>query len=307
MIEYGTTSTNVRVPICCWMDFRNPLIGIAKKRAKIHYMRRKGINLDWVAVGKVTKNLSKNSKAKPLQIVRTQIPLVAANGMTIMKSQGSSLPSVVVHVIRYRGKNSNNKTHEPGDRKITRESLYVACSRATSLNGLYINGKFTPPKAPPKDDAVSVEMTRLRDAPMKFSLRFLQDIPPEFVKIYFHNVQSFISHIPDVICDQCAVGSDIMAFVEPHLLANDQIEDSVRNYICDFRDNCRSTRNSEMALVFRRKEVNTTSARILKYFKPTGHCLFASLSVHDVTVIMTYKSPNYSKSEFVQHLRSLLS
>jgi hypothetical protein len=191
------THERKKIPKRCWMDFRNPLVGATKRVSTRSHQIRKQINVDWTAIDRLTRNLSKTGRHKGLEIVRNQIPLVAANGMTITKSQGSSIPVVVVSVKRFR--NQLGKL----TRKLSRELLYVACSRATSLNGLYIDGEFEAPAPPPANDPVSLEMDRLRNIPFRFKLRFLQDSAHEN-KLFFHNVQSFSAHVADVLADNCA-------------------------------------------------------------------------------------------------------
>jgi hypothetical protein len=43
---------------------------------------------------------------------------------------------------------------------VTRAALYVACSRATSLSGLFFEGEFNPP-VKPMHDVVELEISRL--------------------------------------------------------------------------------------------------------------------------------------------------
>jgi len=198
MIEYGTRRNGERIPTKAWIDFRNPLIGVQKRSITKAYQKNKHIPSHLVRIDRIKRNLSK-SRHHGLELVRTQIPLVAANAMTINKAQGSSLPEVVVSVSRFKTKKGT------WTRKLTRELLYVACSRATSLAGLYIDGEFEPPNPPPEDDPVSQEMTRLRDIPFKFTLKFLQDFGDENEKIFFHNIQGFRLHFEDLIANQCAM------------------------------------------------------------------------------------------------------
>lgn len=194
-IEYGITTTADRVPYKAWMDFRNPLIGVTSRSTTKAYQLRKNIDLNLVMVGRITRNLSKTGRHGSLQLIRTQIPLLAANGMTIDKSQGSSLKWVCVCVKKTKHRR----------RKISRERLYVGCSRATSLDGLFIDGIFEPPATPPEDDPVSTEMRRLRKTPFEFSIKFLQDFDNSYYKIYFHNIQSFLLHHADLVADHCAM------------------------------------------------------------------------------------------------------
>jgi hypothetical protein len=48
------------------------------------------------------------------------------------------------------------------EKGLTRQALYVACSRARTLSGLYIEGRFVPPTCH-KDDQIELEMQRLAE------------------------------------------------------------------------------------------------------------------------------------------------
>jgi len=80
--------------------------------------------------------------------------------MTIMKAQGSTLDVVVVSLdVGGSGKRMQ---------KLSRQLLYVGCSRATKLEGLYLDGKFEAPSRPTSTDPVSFEMGRLRNTGFQF-------------------------------------------------------------------------------------------------------------------------------------------
>jgi len=76
------------------MKCEHPMIEaeLKKKEAK---MKKNNIDLSWVPVDRIIKNLIKTGRHHGFAIIRIQIPLVAANGMTINKAQGSSMASVV--------------------------------------------------------------------------------------------------------------------------------------------------------------------------------------------------------------------
>lgn len=162
-----------KVPKRAWLKFDHPLIGMKKRELTKSYQEKNHIDLSLVAVDHVKKNISKTGRHNGLLIVRKQIPLVAASGMTINKAQGSSLPFVVVEM--------NKKT-----KYMTRERLYVACSRATFKNELFIEGDFIPPNKPKDDDPVTVEIERMKKQNTVLSLTFFQDLEDdEFHKLYF--------------------------------------------------------------------------------------------------------------------------
>jgi len=198
----------------------------------------KRLDDNWVPIELMKRVLKSWARQQGLQIVRTQIPLVAANGMTIPKAQGSTILGVVV----------STRTSK-GVRKLTREEIYVACSRSPSEELLWIDGEFLPPEPPKENDPVTLELIRIRNRnEMSFELKFLQDFDCSFTKFYFQNIQSLPAHFLDIEADRCFKSADILAFVEPHLLETDNI--NISGFSEYFRRNCNyevlsSTRNSE--------------------------------------------------------------
>lgn len=73
--------------------------------------------------------------------------MVPAEAITVHKSQGSNLSRLSV-ILR------DTATGQ----RLPRKSLYVALSRATSLNGLYLIGKFEAPAKPDRNEKVIVEI-----------------------------------------------------------------------------------------------------------------------------------------------------
>jgi hypothetical protein len=287
---------NTQIPERAWIDFRHSLIGFEKGKTTKKYQMDHNINLKWVGIDRITRNLSKTGRHKGLQVIRTQIPLVPANGMTVHKAQGSTALFIVM----------TTKKSDHRRRNLTRELLYTGCSRPTTLGGLYIDGVFEPPSLPKSNDPVSLEMARMRSIPFSFTLRFLQDYDDDYEKIYFHNVQSFLAHRLDVLADHCALASNCLAFVEPQLITTDKI--STQNYDTIFREDCRTTqRNSEGALVMMKNELDASDfPTIHTDYSSKGHCLFVKWRMSQVNIIMCYKSPNYSKSLFIRKLGDIL-
>lgn len=287
-IEYGHTREGLPVPKRVWLDFHNPQIGVARRKSKQMYQKRKGYNAEWVPIDRITKRLSLVGKSRAVEVVRTQLPLIAANAMTINKSQGSTLKSVVVSVRK----------------RLSRERLYVGCSRATTKTGLFIDGKFEPPEIPKDDDEVTAEMLILRESPVEMTVQFLQDFDDSFIKLYYHNIESYLRHFKDLYSDNCVKNSDIIALIEPQLLRDDTLDTNVFEII--HRTNCNQNRNSEGALILRKNNVpvNDTEVKLFKLLN--GHCYFVHWNLNDVCFIMTYKSPKFPKTEYVTHARSIL-
>lgn len=234
-IEHLHTGEN---EIRAWMLFQDRNIGSERRKnfLREHKEYPSFASSSWTPIDKLTKVLSKiyNDGYK---IVRRQIPLLACNGMTIAKSQGSSLPLVVVS---FSGSS------------LTRPELYVACSRATSLKGLFIDGDFIPPSPPHGIDLVGDEMRRLRETPLALELKFLQDFDEnKWEKLYFHNIQSLNNqHYRDLTSDQCPMSANFIFLVEPRLLEGDKY--CFSGFTELHRINCSSTRNSEGILALKK-------------------------------------------------------
>ena len=102
--------------------------------------------MNWTPLERVKKEFSPYS-ADEVKIVRSQFPVTPAQAMTYWKAQGGTFSEIVV------------KVHN----KISRQQLYVALSRVTKLDGLFIDGNFIPPAPANNFDPVEIELKRLRE------------------------------------------------------------------------------------------------------------------------------------------------
>jgi len=90
-------------------------------------------------------------------------------------------------------------------------------------------------------------------------------------------------------------------------LESDSFERALDAYTCIFRENCRSKRNSEGALLYA-KELNSGISPIYNcYYSTSGHCLFLTFQINDVKAIMSYKSPGYNPNLYIERVEALLS
>jgi Helicase len=288
----ATNSTGDKVPIRAFLQFSDHLVGPDARTRMRDYQIRQTIDLTWTPIERFTRVLQKSGKNEKLQIVRTQLPLVACNGMTIHKSQGSDMVLVVVNV----------------KKKLRRSLLYVACSRATSYNSLFIDGKFKAPLPPLENDAVTIELARLRQIPLQHSMKFFCDMDDSRTKIMFHNVQSFHAHHLDILAEHSFMASHILAFVEPWTLVGEQYD--IPNFTCVHREDCRSKRGSYGSLVYAKDELSSTCKEV-NFNSNTdtfGHVQFTEWKISTIKFVMVYKSPRYSPSTFFEDLvRSLVT
>ena len=64
-------------------------------------------------------------------------------------------------------------------------------------------------------------MERLRQNPLELCYTPIYSLPPNFFKIYFHNIQSLHLHHSDIIHDENILASDLLMFVESKLCSLD--------------------------------------------------------------------------------------
>jgi sentrin-specific protease 1 len=156
-ITYGTTRDGSKVPLKLWIEFQKDVGKKLKKSYKLFGKKKEDFH-DWVACG-MERRVIYSWPGKNLEVIRKQFPFVAAEAITIHKSQGSTFPEVAV---------STQYVTKSGRRAIPRRALYVAFSRCTSLSGLYIDGTFVPPAPPSANDKVVLAMEKLRERPVIF-------------------------------------------------------------------------------------------------------------------------------------------
>lgn len=142
--------------------------------------------------------------------MRKQFPLIVAEAITIHKSQGSTFEYVTVQI----------------PQKNLRSLIYVALSRATKLENLYLIGKkLEKTKAPSDNDAVVKEMNRLRtEATLKPKFAHLHNVPDNCIQITSQNIPSLMKKIDVVRSDPVFACSKLILLQETWLGAHMDID-----------------------------------------------------------------------------------
>ena len=159
-------------------------------------------------------------KPSSLEVQRTQFPITLAYACTVHKVQGLTLNKVVVSfdLIKQRSFNYGQ--------------IYVALSRATSLQGLNILGNIESKhiKANPK---VEEEYERLRKVSSIINNPQPAPIENDGITVSLLNIRSLNKHSIDVKHDQNMMTSDIMVFTETQMLPQTPDNDT-RQYLHPF-------------------------------------------------------------------------
>lgn len=235
-------------------------------------------------------------------MVRDQFPLVLAEAITIHKSQGSSYDRVTIELP------SRN------DRSL----LYVALSRATSLEGLYLIGTFKPPNPDPLPEQSTKqgkikrkrkiypcqEMERLRkDAVFVPKFTNLTHFANGCLQIVSHNVRSLHAHAKCLSADTVVLASNLALFQETWLKtsSNEQLPSKriiTRNMLPDEKTVAKGT------IIYGSDDMLFES--LGNYDRnDSNHIDMTICKFRDIFIINIYKSPNATKQNLEDTLETI--
>ena len=234
-----------------------------------------------------------NKPSSP-EIQRIQFPLTLAYAVSIHKVQGLSLSNLVVSFELLKQKVFNYG------------QVYVALSRATSLNGIHILGKIES-KHVKADSRVHCEYERLRS--ISFPAQSNENIQDKRVlTLCLLNIRSLKKHSIDIKHDSNVFNSDIIALTETQLSPQSNDSD-IRNHLYPFtlyRQDHPSDRFCSLALSTR----DTIEVEEQKYFSPlnaTKFVLCNKMTRLHFTILLLYRKNNSNVLQYVQNLEYILN
>lgn len=193
--------TNGRA-ILLWIEFDGNVGNEARRPYRIH-MQENGIPPTWTPVELVVRAIKQQGQR--IEVIRQQFPIIEAEAITVYKSQGGTYPNVAFHV----------------PQTWRRSEVYVAFSRVTNANGLFIvGGEFRDSGS--VSGSVVAEMRRLQDeAQFEFILgewlprpdNFNQ-LDPQNLRIIYHNVENLRSHFQVTFNENNFAMADIVMLSE---------------------------------------------------------------------------------------------
>ncbi|OXA55077.1 ATP-dependent DNA helicase PIF1 [Folsomia candida] len=292
VIEKPLTNGGKAVKIV-FMEFSEKLFGQLARSNNLALLKKLGIPLHWTPIFSETKPVNSFGHYQGMQIVRRQIPLVAANAISIHKSQSLSIPNTVANI---------------PSRGLRRDAMYVAMSRAPTLSGLYIGRTFNAPRPiDPLRHLVALELSRLGKLPFPYSLRYLPD-QDEPNRIVFHNIHSFRAHYEDILADRNYTVSDVLCFCETRTLISDVVE--LPGFSVFHRIDSPTIQSSIGTLVFKNNShCSSISDRKFSQINLSfsKHLQLVQWAQKNVRICMLYRSPQYSATAFLKDVSDLLS
>jgi hypothetical protein len=208
-------------------------------------------------------------KNQSVRVRRSQFPIVPAEAITIAKSQGQTFDNVVVNF---------------GSRTL-RSEVYVACSRARTANGSFIDGPFFVPRTTPTVELVECEINRLRTkAALEFSLVFPDENHSGSIKFVYHNVQSLAKHYLDILNDNNYMNTDILLFVETWT----KREFRFPGFECIKQSESSTLKHANGCAIY--SKINMQC--LFEFNRKRDHSYFECLAilVNDVTLLLVYNS-----------------
>lgn len=290
-IESSATKVNV-----LWMKVFESQVGMKLRKARPHPS-----DSSLTPVTRTIRSFPYKSKSSAVQVDREQFAVTLAEAISIHKAQGSTHPKIAVCP----------------EKNMLRAALYVACSRVTSLGGLYIIGNFYPPQPLEANSPVAKEIRRLEtEKRIVCKYEDLYSHCPIVKRIMFHNVQSLNKHIPLIKVDPAFVNCDILLFAETMTKNTDNGRFLLDNYfiIAQLNNDDHSRKNlSGKGMCCFVKESIRQRVQLVEcsyWYQPNGtkdqYIMVITLMFDDVKVIAVYKSIVCSQSTMVSYLSSVI-
>ena len=264
------------------IKFDDPKAGLKKKQSQLERY------YDAVPIERVTLDIRTNTKKDSAPAIkRTQFPLTLSWGCTVHKVQGLSLDQIVLSCDLLKQRSFN-----PGQ-------FYVGISRATSLEGLFLTGKFDK-KVIVVDERVKTEYDYLRQEQMLESLNGEDQLENKvFLEFKICNVQSLSRHIVDMRSDPSFTSSDIILCTETQL--TNELTDV---HLEDFNYFLNNNEDRFLGLAVYYKE----QIDLIREFDGNGFSLFkTNVETFELTVMLLYRKNNTLIPEFYDLLRYLTS
>ena len=237
------------------------------------------------------------NKLSSPEIQRTQFPLTLAYAVSIHKVQGLSLTNVVISFDLVK-----QRTFNYGQ-------IYVALSRATSLNGIHVLGTLEN-KHVKADPRVHEEYERLRNSSNCYlTIQTNENHHDDAVlTICLLNIRSLRKHSIDIKYDSTIMNSDIIALTETQLLPHSN-DSEIKNDLQPFtlyRQDHPTDRFCSLALCTK----NTVQTCDQQYFPQVNAKKFTIINnttLLSYTILVLYRKNSSNISQYVQYLRNILN
>lgn len=275
-------------PKTLWFDFQSKRIGNNMKSNFLERMKKEKIELNLVPIE--ATRIDEFGRNEAYKISRKQFPIAPAEAITVHKSQGCTYKKICVDLTQSSFINTS--------------MVYVAYSRVSSLEGLYIIDRVTIPSFN-KSGALD-ELEKLRNS-RQLKLSYDRYIIGDEFKIIYQNVNSLYAKLQYIVCDNWYKQGDMLVFTEIYTKPkHTQLE--IPGYTILYRHD--SNENQSGIIVYikdslynKYKDLKFTSniesggKRGAKY-----HLILLHFCFNEINIITGYESPLTPMKIFENHL-----
>lgn len=274
------------IPFRLWLEFDNIQIG--------KNTRRKYSVKDLLTPIDLCSKIFQYKNKRDIKIKRKQFPIKCAEAMTVYKSQGSTYTCICVHF--------NAK------RNMSNASLYVACSRVTTLNGLYFIGNLQL-KNKGMNDKVRMELNNLQTEKYLKLVNYRMLESSLNLQFMVHNVQSLNKHIFDINNDTIQLRMDLLLLVETWSISSDTF--NIPNFETLFRlDSNSSSIRKPCGIICFVKPFLIYKMKLEHIYSNTetqNLNIVVINFINQYIFIIVYKSPRYNIEKFLNKLEDIIS
>ena len=239
--------------------------------------------------------LNPGKRSSP-EIERLQFPLALAWACTVHKVQGLTLNKIVISFDLFKQRSFNYG------------QTYVAMSRATSLQGLYVLGKLEH-KHIKADPRVIEEYERLRKTSLLEENNSLQVQEHELViPIVLLNIRSLQKHSIDIRFDKKIFNCDMLLFTETHLRTSD-LDNDIQDHLNPFILNRQDSHDRYSSLAFCTK--TTVNINEKEYFSVINGLMFTTVFTSrgncEIRFLLLYRKQASNVQDFVNNLNHIVN
>ena len=252
------------------------------------------LNSNYVSIEQTVSKFNITKRKSSGVVTRTQFPLVLAYACTVHKVQGLTLDKIVVSFQLERQRNFNSG------------QIYVALSRATSLNGLFLTGNYSS-SAITASGTVHKEYQRLRSSENLLKPLESFSVFDSTLNMTLLNIRSLLKHAGELKHHKEIISNDVLLLTETQIEQyNINVENINQNLddLSNFIFNNNVDKFKSLFLGY------TNDINILNSFKMSGFLLFemnkSSFSDLSMKVLLVYRSHQQDIQSFMETLSNLL-
>ena len=239
--------------------------------------------------------LNPGKRSSP-EIQRLQFPLALAWACTVHKVRGLTLNKIVISFELFKQRSFNYG------------QIYVALSRATSLQGLYVLGKLEH-KYIKADPRVVEEYERLRNTSLleeNGNYQVQEDDP--IIPIVLLNIRSLRKHSIDMKCDTNIFNCDMLLLTETQLTPSDSDND-IQDHLYPFILNRQDSDDRYSSLAFCNK--TTVHIREKEYIPVVNALMFTTVFTGrgncEIRFLLLYRKQASNVHDFVNNLNHIIN